>query len=85
VATNGSNKKPTAEKLSEGATISDLDSFGGTVQTHEGVSVSVKELLEKSTSGVVIFTYPRASTPGCEFAFFSFSFLLEVLNVFLRL
>lgn len=46
--------------------------FGGTVSTHEGRQVTVQELLhEVETSvggkgkGLVIFTYPKASTPGC--------------------
>ncbi|PSK34435.1 hypothetical protein B9Z65_8761 [Elsinoe australis] len=43
----------------------DLDSFGGQVETHEGETTTLKELVEKSKSGVVIFTYPKASTPGC--------------------
>ncbi|KIW31628.1 hypothetical protein, variant 2 [Cladophialophora immunda] len=64
---NGSavTAKATASgKLSVGDKI-DLDGFGGTVQTHDGTSVTVKELLEKSGAGIVIFTYPKASTPGC--------------------
>ncbi|ETI21837.1 hypothetical protein G647_05906 [Cladophialophora carrionii CBS 160.54] len=51
-------------KLEVGETI-DLEGFGGTVQTHDGSSVTVKELIEKSGAGVVLFTYPKASTPGC--------------------
>jgi len=42
-----------------------LDGFGGTLQTNDGQDVTLKELLDKSLAGVVIFTYPRASTPGC--------------------
>jgi thioredoxin-dependent peroxiredoxin len=42
-----------------------LEGFGGEVKTHEGTSVTLKSLLEKSKSGVVLFTYPKASTPGC--------------------
>lgn len=44
----------------------ELDGFGGTVQTNDGNDVTFKELLDKSAGGVVIFTYPRASTPGCK-------------------
>lgn len=52
-------------KLSQGATIDDLASFGGSVETHDGTSTSVEKLLEQSGAGIVLFTYPKASTPGC--------------------
>lgn len=42
-----------------------LDGFGGTIKTHEGADVTLKSLVDESTSGVIIFTYPKASTPGC--------------------
>jgi peroxiredoxin Q/BCP len=42
-----------------------LSTFGGEVETHEGEKVTLKQLVERSRSGVVLFTYPRASTPGC--------------------
>ncbi|KAL2044550.1 hypothetical protein ABVK25_012378 [Lepraria finkii] len=43
-----------------------LDGFGGTITTHDGVETTFKELLDKSAAGVVVFTYPcSASTPGC--------------------
>ncbi|PLN75564.1 putative disrupter of telomere silencing protein Dot5 [Aspergillus taichungensis] len=41
------------------------DSFGGEFETNEGVKTTLKSLIDTSKSGVVIFTYPRASTPGC--------------------
>ena len=44
----------------------ELEGFGGTVQTHDGTDVTVKELVDKSGAGIVIFTYPKASTPGCK-------------------
>ncbi len=47
-----------------------LDGFGGTLQTNDGQDVTLKELLDKSLAGVVIFTYPRASTPGCKSTLF---------------
>ena len=52
-------------KESVGTTIS-LEGFGGKVTRHDGVEVTMKELLEGSGSGVVVFTYPKASTPGCK-------------------
>ncbi|KAH0843045.1 hypothetical protein AYO21_12074 [Fonsecaea monophora] len=57
-------KATASGKLSVGDKI-DLEGFGGTVQTHDGTSVTVKDLVDKSGAGIVIFTYPRASTPGC--------------------
>jgi len=60
VAANGNGHRP----IEVGQKI-DLDGFGGTVQTHDGKDVTLKELVDESLAGVVIFTYPRASTPGC--------------------
>lgn len=48
----------------QGDTI-DLAGFGGEVETHEGTKTSLAQLVEASKSGVVLFTYPKASTPGC--------------------
>ncbi|PGH29155.1 peroxiredoxin Q/BCP [[Emmonsia] crescens] len=58
--TPSSQKKP--PKV--GDTI-DLDKFGTDITTHDGTPTTLKSLVEQSTSGVVLFTYPRASTPGC--------------------
>jgi peroxiredoxin Q/BCP len=44
----------------------ELASFGGEVETHEGAKTSLAKLVEESKSGVVLFTYPKASTPGCK-------------------
>ncbi|KAJ5238671.1 hypothetical protein N7468_003290, partial [Penicillium chermesinum] len=43
----------------------DLERFGGEIETNDGQKTSLRSLLEESNAGVVIFTYPRASTPGC--------------------
>jgi len=43
----------------------DLETFGGEIQTHDGGKTTLKTLVEESKSGVVLFTYPKASTPGC--------------------
>ncbi|KAK4249081.1 thioredoxin-like protein [Corynascus novoguineensis] len=42
-----------------------LDGFGGEIETNDGTKTTLKALVEESKAGVVIFTYPRASTPGC--------------------
>src|SRR4051794_3964751 len=61
-ATNGSSD---AAKPAVGDTIN-LDGFGGEVETNEGVKTTLKALVDESEAGVVLFTYPKASTPGCK-------------------
>jgi thioredoxin-dependent peroxiredoxin len=58
-ATNGS------AKIAVGQTIA-LDGFGGELETHTGDKVTLSKLLEQSQAGVVLFTYPKANTPGCK-------------------
>lgn len=58
--TNGSASK----KLAVGDTI-DLATFGGEVTLNDGAATTLAKLVEESGSGVVLFTYPKASTPGC--------------------
>ncbi|ENH67669.1 Peroxiredoxin DOT5 [Fusarium oxysporum f. sp. cubense race 1] len=43
----------------------DLDGFGGEIETNDGEKTTLKKLADESKSGVVLFTYPKASTPGC--------------------
>lgn len=45
-----------------------LGGFGGEVETNEGAKTTLEELVNESESGVVLFTYPKASTPGCKFS-----------------
>ena len=52
---------------SVGSTIT-LDGFGGEIETNDGQKTTLEQLVEASTGGVVLFTYPKASTPGCKFA-----------------
>lgn len=58
--TNGAGSK----KAAVGDTV-DLSTFGGKVTLNDGTETTLAELVEKSGSGVVLFTYPKASTPGC--------------------
>ncbi|KAG5971307.1 hypothetical protein E4U56_006946 [Claviceps arundinis] len=53
-----------AKKVAVGDVI-DLDGFGGEIEINDGKKTTLKELVEESGSGVVVFTYPKASTPGC--------------------
>ncbi|KAJ5882169.1 Alkyl hydroperoxide reductase subunit C/ Thiol specific antioxidant [Penicillium soppii] len=55
----------TSPKVLEVDDIIDLETFGGEIETNDGETTSLKKLLEESKSGVVLFTYPKASTPGC--------------------
>lgn len=50
---------------SVGKIVPNLPTFGGTLESHTGNKVTFADLLTQSTSGLIIFTYPRASTPGC--------------------
>lgn len=61
-ATNG---LPVTGKPQVGDIVS-LDGFGGEVETNDGVKTSLKALVDESKAGVVLFTYPKASTPGCK-------------------
>jgi hypothetical protein len=66
--TNGEASKPTAATggvPKTGDTI-DLTSFGGEIETHDGTKATLAKLVEESKGGVVLFTYPKASTPGCK-------------------
>lgn len=60
---DGNHNKVAAPQV--GDTIA-LEGFGGEIETHEGTKTSLKALVDESKSGVVLFTYPKASTPGCK-------------------
>lgn len=47
----------------------DLEDFGGEVQTHSEEATTVSKLVGASKAGLVLFTYPKASTPGCKYGF----------------
>lgn len=52
---------------SVGKQIPSLGTFGGSnVETHHGQKITVSDLLSQASSGgIVMFTYPKASTGGC--------------------
>lgn len=63
--------KGKAAKESGGSAVKEVDSitlegFGGEVETNDGEKTTLAKLVESSKSGVVLFTYPKASTPGCK-------------------
>ncbi|KAK5711773.1 thioredoxin peroxidase dot5 [Elasticomyces elasticus] len=53
-----------AEAPTTGGSI-ELDGFGGEIETNDGEKTTLAKLVESSKAGVVLFTYPKASTPGC--------------------
>jgi len=59
--------KPAKEQVAVGNTIN-LEGFGGEIETNDGVKTTLKKLVDESKSGVVLFTYPKASTPGCKYS-----------------
>lgn len=62
-ATGGAGASSEAPKV--GSVIT-LEGFGGEFETQDGTTVTLKKLVDESKAGVVIFTYPKASTPGCR-------------------
>ncbi|KAF2235180.1 AhpC-TSA-domain-containing protein [Viridothelium virens] len=64
-AAAGAKKGTTATGAPKVGDSIDLEDFGGEIETHDGEKTSLKQLVADSKSGVVIFTYPKASTPGC--------------------
>ncbi|KAI9827061.1 MAG: hypothetical protein M1819_007053 [Sarea resinae] len=67
------NKNPKDTSTTNGARkakpavgdIIDLEGFGGVIETSAGDKITLKQLIDESEEGVVLFTYPKASTPGC--------------------
>ncbi|KAL1641181.1 thioredoxin peroxidase dot5 [Diplodia intermedia] len=67
-ATNGASsttKSAAAGGKPEVGSKLDLDGFGGDIETNDGTKTTLKKLVDESKQGVVLFTYPKASTPGC--------------------
>ncbi|KAL4870618.1 hypothetical protein BDV12DRAFT_165486 [Aspergillus spectabilis] len=56
---------PSTESVPKVGDVVYLDEFGGEFETNDGTKTTLKALVEDSKSGVVLFTYPKASTPGC--------------------
>ncbi|MCJ1443763.1 MAG: hypothetical protein MMC23_004263 [Stictis urceolatum] len=61
---SAANGTAPASAPTAGSAIS-LEDFGGEIETHDGEKTTLKKLVDASGSGVVLFTYPKASTPGC--------------------
>lgn len=65
----GSTNTVSSGKLKTGDTIK-LQGFGGEIETNDGEKTTLEQLVDRSQSGVVLFTYPKASTPGCKSSLF---------------
>lgn len=61
---NGAAKATSSKKVVVDDVI-DLTAFGGEITTNDGTTTTLKSLVDESGAGVVLFTYPKASTPGC--------------------
>ena len=61
-----SKSASSSNKVEAGSTIG-LDDFGGEFETNDGEKTTLKKLVDDSKGGVVLFTYPKASTPGCKY------------------
>lgn len=62
--TNGASAAASSGPPKVGDTI-DIASFGGEIETNDGDKTTLAKLVGESKGGVVLFTYPKASTPGC--------------------
>ncbi|EEP76070.1 predicted protein [Uncinocarpus reesii 1704] len=63
--TKKSAPKPSSLEVPTVGTVLDLEQYQDEIQLQDGTATSLKALLESSKDGVVFFTYPKASTPGC--------------------
>lgn len=74
-------EEETGEKAAGGVPeegdVLDLSQFEAEIELNDGTKTSFRKLLEESKEGVAVFTYPKASTPGCKSAFFPSSQLLN--------
>lgn len=59
-----------------------LEGFGGEIETNDGTKTTLKALVDESKAGVVLFTYPKASTPGCKILIFSSRVLYWLLTLY---
>jgi len=62
---NGSRTAPVLP-LPKSGDIIQLDGFGGSFELTDGQTATLQNLVDISVGGVILFTYPKANTPGCE-------------------
>ncbi|KAL4763124.1 thioredoxin peroxidase DOT5 [Aspergillus foveolatus] len=61
----GNTTASTSENILRVGDVVNLNGFGGDFETNDGRKTTLKSLVDESKAGVVLFTYPKASTPGC--------------------
>ncbi|KAK2861294.1 hypothetical protein FQN49_004348 [Arthroderma sp. PD_2] len=54
-----------ASHVPEEGDMLDISLFEDEIELNDGTKTSFKTLLEESKAGIAVFTYPKASTPGC--------------------
>ncbi|KAL4899175.1 hypothetical protein BDW74DRAFT_189529 [Aspergillus multicolor] len=65
VTTSKAAAPSSAKAIPKVGEVVDLNGFGGEIKTNDSTKTTLKALVDDSNSGVVLFTYPKASTPGC--------------------
>ncbi|RDA94231.1 hypothetical protein CP533_0585 [Ophiocordyceps camponoti-saundersi (nom. inval.)] len=63
--TKESKKTQKKTKVAVGDILDLDDDFGGEIEDQDGQKTTLKKLIDECKTAVVIFTYPKASTPGC--------------------
>ena len=76
----GTSGSTLATKVAVGDAI-DIENFGGEIETNDGEKVTLKKLVEDSSNGVVLFTYPKASTSTCRSNFKRLSPILDDYSI----
>lgn len=55
------------DRIPQSGDLIQLDGFGGCFELTDGHQATLQNLVEISVGGVILFTYPKANTPGCKF------------------
>lgn len=58
-ANKGENDKNTRPHLSIGSKVPLCDNFGGELYLHDGTETSLKQLVDKSRNGVIVYVFPK--------------------------
>lgn len=61
-----SSSSASNDRIPQSGDLIQLDGFGGSFELTDGQEATLKNLLDISIGGVILFTYPKANTPGCK-------------------
>jgi len=61
-----SSSSASVDRTPQSGDLIQLDGFGGSFELTDGHQTTLQNLLEISVGGVILFTYPKANTPGCK-------------------